>query len=280
MAEFCRCEPWVMMNPTPVREGLIRFGYWGRISAWEPAGACIRSGENISRHGHQLAKFLYNSRQLDIITSSLPTGDGCVRKQTGVKSAAYLSTVVAMLCASTAMASDDNSTFGTVSDMLGITSNKQMEKIDYSERPKLVMPPKVDQLPAPRERQLPEGWPVDADSGTRRTDRFARHPNAPPEKPKPTLLEHLHGPHRKQTDPPKAEEEGDGGGILGSWQNLRENRKRLNEDEGPAPMRNLLSEPPDGLRTPTQDLSKIKDTDKKDSWWGLFGSSEIGRAHV
>ena len=211
--------------------------------------------------------------QLDITASSLPTGDGCVRKQTGLKSAAYLSAVVAMLCATTAMASDDNSTFGTMSDMLGITSNKQMEKIDYSERPKLVMPPKVDALPAPRERQFPEGWPVDADSGTRRTDRFARHPNAPPEKPKPTLLENLHGPHRKPTDAPKAEEEGDGGGIFGSFQNLRTNRARLNEEEGPAPTRNLLSEPPDGLRTPTQDLSKLKDTEKKDSWWNFFGSS-------
>lgn len=196
-----------------------------------------------------------------------------MRKQTGIKSAAFLSTVVAILSAPTARASDDNTTFGTVSDMLGITSNKQMEKIDYSERPKLVMPPKVDKLPAPRERQLPEGWPVDADSGTRRTDRFARHPNAPPEKPKPTLLENIHGPHRKPTDAPKAEEAADDGGILGSFQNLRTNRARLNENEGPSPTRNLLSEPPDGLRTPTQDLSKMKDGDKKDSWWNFFGSS-------
>lgn len=194
-----------------------------------------------------------------------------MRKQTGLKTAAYLSTVVAILSAPAALASDDNSTFGTVSDMLGITSNKQMEKIDYSERPKLVMPPKVDALPAPRERQLPEGWPVDADSGTRRTDRFARHPNAPPEKPKPTLMERLHGPHRKPTEPSKAEEEADGGGILGSFQNLRANRARLNEDESPIPLRNLLSEPPEGLRTPTQDLSKLKDPEKKDSWWNFFG---------
>ncbi len=53
--------------------------------------------------------------------------------------------------------------------------------------------------------------------------------------------------------------------------NLRANRARLNEDEGPVPSRNLLSEPPDGLRTPSQDLSKIKDTDKKDSFWNFLG---------
>ncbi len=92
----------------------------------------------------------------------------------------YTSAFLVLLSASRTLAADDNSTLGVVSDMLGITSNKSMEKIDYNERPKLVMPPKRDALPAPRERHQPEGWPVDADSGTRRTDRFARHPSAPP----------------------------------------------------------------------------------------------------
>ncbi len=182
----------------------------------------------------------------------------------------YTSAFLVLLSASRTLAADDNSTLGVVSDMLGITSNKSMEKIDYNERPKLVMPPKRDALPAPRERHQPEGWPVDADSGTRRTDRFARHPSAPPEKPKATLLEHLHGPHHKPEQTAGGEEQADNG-ILGSMMNLRANRARLNEDEGPVPSRNLLSEPPDGLRTPSQDLSKIKDTDKKDSFWNFLG---------
>lgn len=181
-----------------------------------------------------------------------------------------LSFLLEMSIASQVWAADDNSTLGVVSDMLGVTSNKSMEKIDYSERPKLVMPPKRDALPPPRDRQKPEGWPVDADSGARRTDRFARHPNASPEKPKPTLLEHINGPHRKPAETPVTEATSDSG-ILGSIMNLRDNRARLNEDEAPVPSRNLLSEPPDGFRTPTQDLSKLKDPDKKDSFWNFLG---------
>lgn len=204
-----------------------------------------------------------------MIYASRTRGDGSVKTTNRQKTFVYITTLVPLLSASIAWAADDNSTLGTVSDMLGVTSNKSVEKIDYSERPKLVMPLKRDALPAPRERRQPEGWPVDADSGTRRTDRFARHPSAPPEKAKPTLLEHIHGPHHKPEQTPGVEEQTDNG-ILGSMMNLRANRARLNEDEGPAPTRNLLSEPPDGLRTPTQDLSKIKDPEKKDSFWSFL----------
>ena len=49
-------------------------------------------------------------------------------------------------------AADDKSTVKAVTDMVGITSDQPQEKIDYSERPKLVMPPKMDVLPAPRDR--------------------------------------------------------------------------------------------------------------------------------
>jgi len=193
-----------------------------------------------------------------------------VQTKNWLKTSVFISPIVSLLVVTCARAADDNSTLGVVSDMLGITSNKSMEKIDYNERPKLVMPPRRDALPAPRERQQPAGWPVDADSGMRRTDRFARHPNAAPEKPKPSLLEHIHGPHRKPEQTSGAEAQSDNG-ILGSIMNLQANRGKLNEDEGPVPSRNLLSEPPEGLRTPTQDLSKIKDPDKKDSFWNFLG---------
>lgn len=208
--------------------------------------------------------------KMNIISNSPKRGDGSVQTKNWRITFVHASTFLLLLSASRALAADDNSTLGTVSDMLGITSNKSMEKIDYSERPKLVMPPKRDALPAPRERHQPEGWPVDADSGTRRTDRFARHPGAQPEKPKPTLLEHLHGPHHKPEQTAGAQEQNDSG-ILGSVMNLRANRARLNEDEGSVPSRNLLSEPPDGLRTPSQDLSKVKDPDRKDSFWSFLG---------
>lgn len=208
---------------------------------------------------------------MDMISTSRQRGEASVSTKSWRKIFVYTSTLLGLLNAPGAMAADDNSTLGVVSDMIGITTNKSMEKIDYSERPKLVMPPRQNALPAPRERQQPEGWPIDADSGVRRTDRFARHPNAPPEKPKPTLLEHINGPHRKQQDAPRTEETTENG-ILGSIMNLRANRARLNEDEGPVPSRNLLSEPPDGLRTPTQDLDKVKDSEKKDSLWNFFGN--------
>ena len=229
-----------------------------------------RRFSSVSENGHQNTKIIYNSMNMNIISNSPQRGDGSVQTKNRRTTFVYISTFLLLLSASRALAADDNSTLGTVSDMLGITSNKSMEKIDYSERPKLVMPPKRDALPAPRERHQPEGWPVDADSGSRRTDRFARHPGAQPEKPKPTLLEHLHGPHHKPEQTAGAEDQSDRG-ILGSMINLRANRARLNEDEGPAPSRNLLSEPPDGLRTPSQDLSKVKDPDKKDSFWNFLG---------
>jgi hypothetical protein len=179
--------------------------------------------------------------------------------------------LAAVSAVSPSWAADDKSTVKAVTDMVGITSDQPQEKIDYSERPKLVMPPKMDVLPAPRDRtaERPPEWPSDAAVGVRRTDRFARNPNAPPEKPKPGILERLHGPHRAP-DPAKANDEG---GIIGSFMNLKENRARINNDDDNAvPTRRVLAEPPDGLRTPTQDLSKVVDPDtKKKSWWNFFG---------
>ena len=178
--------------------------------------------------------------------------------------------LTAWMIACPAWAADDKSTVKAVTDMFGLTSDQQQEKIDYSERPKLVMPPRMDMLPAPRDKeaQRPPDWPVDAAVGVRRTDRFARNPNAPPEKPKPSILEKINGPHRAP-DPARANETE--GGIIGTFMNLRDNRKRAGIDEDDTPARRVLAEPPDGLRTPTQDLSKVADTDKKPSVWNLFG---------
>jgi len=178
--------------------------------------------------------------------------------------------LTALIFAGQSWAADDKSTVKAVTDMFGLTSDQQQDKIDYSERPKLVMPPRMDMLPAPRnkEAERPAEWPVDAAIGVRRTDRFARNPNAPPEKPKPSILEKINGPHRAP-DPARANDTE--GGIIGAFVNLRENRKRTGVDEEDVPARRVLAEPPEGLRTPTQDLSKVADTDKKPSVWNLFG---------
>jgi len=164
-------------------------------------------------------------------------------------------------------AADDTPTVKAVTDMLGVTSDKQQEKIDYSERPKLVMPKKMDLLPAPQDRTAdrPSDWPVDANVGVRRTDRFARDPNGPGEKPKPALMERLRG-KRENTGAGSDDEPGLLNRILVT-------RQKAAEEDTDEPARRYLAEPPNGLRHPTQELSKVKDTSKKTGFLGsIFGS--------
>jgi hypothetical protein len=164
-------------------------------------------------------------------------------------------------------AADDTPTVKAVTDMLGVTSDKQQEKIDYSERPKLVMPKKMDLLPAPQDRAAdrPSDWPVDANVGVRRTDRFARDPNGPGEKPKPALMERLRG-KRENTGAGSDDEPGLLNRILVT-------RQKAAEEDTDEPARRYLAEPPNGLRHPTQELSKVKDTSKKTGFLGsIFGS--------
>lgn len=164
-------------------------------------------------------------------------------------------------------AADDTPTVKAVTDMLGVTSDKHQEKIDYSERPKLVMPKKMDLLPAPQDRATdrPSDWPVDANVGVRRTDRFARDPNGPGEKPKPALMERLRG-KRENTGAGSDDEPGLLNRILVT-------RQKAAEEDTDEPARRYLAEPPNGLRHPTQELSKVKDTSKKTGFLGsIFGS--------
>lgn len=171
------------------------------------------------------------------------------------------------LLVSEAWAADDKPTVKAVTDMLGVTSDKPQEKIDYSERPKLVMPKKMDLLPAPQDRTTdrPSDWPVDANVGVRRTDRFARDPNGPGEKPKPGLMERVRG-KRENTGAGSDEEPG-------LFQRILVTRQKAAEEDTDEPARRYLAEPPNGLRHPTQELSKVKDTSKKTGFIGsLFGS--------
>lgn len=173
-----------------------------------------------------------------------------------------------LLLSSTAIAGDDKAISKAVSDMLGITKDEGIEKIDYSERPKLVMPKTSSQLPPPREKPtLPEGWPQDASVGTRRTDRFARAPNAPPEKPGPKLMERLRGPASNT-----AAGADDEPGLL---QKIIINKQKSAEAEPDDPVRQLLSDPPEGLRSPTKPLKNVKDTTHKGGFLGkIFGGED------
>ncbi len=125
--------------------------------------------------------------------------------------------------ATAARAADDNSTVTSVLGILGVDMNNSGEKIDYRERPKLVVPPNPQALPEPQSGAArPASWPVDQDNTYRHGARVAKSSGGA-------------GP-----------------------------------DE---PSRATLTQPPEGYRRPTQDLSKITDADAKPSWWqNPFGS--------
>ena len=172
-----------------------------------------------------------------------------------------------LLLSSSALAADDKAVTKAISDMLGVTGDEGIDKIDYNERPKLVMPPSLTQLPTPREKPaVPDGWPTDATTGTRRTDRFARAPNAPPEKPKANLMERVRGPATNTA--PGADDEP---GLL---QKIITNKQKSAEAEPDDPVRQLLSEPPAGLRSPTMPLKDVKDTTHKNGFLGKIFSGE------
>lgn len=148
----------------------------------------------------------------------------------------------AAIQATPTQAADDKSTITSVMELVGVSSDDGVGKIDYSERPKLVLPPSRGDLPPPREDVSRSGdWPVDASASRRRNaDRYARVPNAPPEPARQGMLERALSYGGSGSNAPVIEE----------------------------PSRRMLTEPPAGYRRPTQDLSKIRDSDvKKSSWW-------------
>ena len=119
--------------------------------------------------------------------------------------------------ATPARASDDGSTMSAVLGVIGLGSSQNGEKIDYRERPKIVIPPNRQNLPAPRSsaESRPPSWPVDQENSHRQGARVAN------------------------------------GGAGGP-------------DE---PARKTLTEPPEGFRRPTKDMSTWKDPSAKPSFW-------------
>ena len=159
--------------------------------------------------------------------------------------ALHLLAGLAAIQAAPALAGDDKSTLSTMMEMVGASSDEGVGKIDYSERPKLVLPPSVAQLPQPRERaERASGWPAELSSErSRNVNRYARVPNAPPEAPRQGVFARVlsFGSGGEQSAAPAIAE----------------------------PSRIMLTEPPPGYRRPTQDLNNLRDTEtaKKSSWW-------------
>lgn len=167
---------------------------------------------------------------------------------------------LAAIQAAPALAGDDKSTWTALMEMVGASSDEGASKIDYSERPRLVLPPSAGGLPSPRERAERSGdWPTELSSERRRNaDRYARVPNAPPEEKKKGLLERIRGP--RSTAAPGAEDE------PGFLQRMLSARTRNAAAEPEGPPRRMLVEPPEGYRQPTKDLSSYGEKSGK-SWW-------------
>jgi hypothetical protein len=126
------------------------------------------------------------------------------------------SAALGALGAAPARASDDSSVGGALLGLFGVDSNSSGEKIDYRERPKIVVPPNRQALPEPRTAaDRPASWPVDLEGA------------------------HRHGARAANSS----------GG---------------NGDE---PQRKVLTEPPEGFRRSTKDMSTWKDPSAKPSWW-------------
>lgn len=185
--------------------------------------------------------------------------------------AAFALVGLAAVCGGAAQAADDKSTISSVMELFGYSSDPSAASIDYHERPKLVLPPKVGELPPPREASRPDGWPIDAAvTRQRNSDRYARVPNAPPPEKKPGLLERIRGPR-----PDYAPGTDDQPGLL---QRVLQNKRADVALSSEEPSRRLLTDPPAGYRRPSMDLNKIPDTEaKKSSWWNplsYFGNKD------
>ena len=127
------------------------------------------------------------------------------------------SAALGALGAAPARASDDSSVGGALLGLFGVDSNSSGEKIDYRERPKIVVPP--NRRPC-RSRARARTAPLPGRSI----------------KKAPTVT---------ALAPPTA----------------------ARANGGDEPPRKVLTEPPEGFRRPTKDMSTWKDPSVKPSWW-------------
>lgn len=182
----------------------------------------------------------------------------------------FLALSVAQICG-TAHAADDKSTIGAAMELFGYSSDPSAASIEYRERAKLVLPPRLGDLPAPTEKDAQiEGWPRDPGGARKRSsDRYAKVPNAPPPEKKPGLLERIRGP-RPEAAPGTDDEPG-----LLQRMIARRQSQTLSMEE---PSRRMLTDPPAGYRQPTMDLNAVGEVGAKKSGWlnpfGLMGKND------
>jgi hypothetical protein len=177
-----------------------------------------------------------------------------------------------------ALALDDQSTLTSVLGLVGVPIEENNEKIDYRERPKLVMPPKRDALPQPQARGdgRPGDWPLDQEVVRRRQSAAAAREPAPQpglnQNPiiSPTELARGRGESAPRTP--------------GDSECLNSNRrecllmtpeeakagmsdKRFSVSAGEEPGRNFLTEPPKGYRHATKDVKATSEAPKEKEDW-------------
>lgn len=192
----------------------------------------------------------------------------------GRRASARMGLALAVLCGAAsagapALAYDDQSTVMSVLSLIGVSSDDNNEKIDYRDRPKLVLPPNRQGLPEPQSRgdSRPGAWPVDQDVARRRNAQAAARQPAPQpglnQNPTISPTELAKG---RAGAPAVARTAGDSE-CLNSVNarecllmsdaeakvGTKEAEEKNNLVAGQEPSRDYLTEPPRGYRTPTKD---------------------------
>jgi hypothetical protein len=177
-----------------------------------------------------------------------------------------------------ALAFDDQSTITSVLGLVGVPIEQNDEKIDYRERPKLVLPPSREALPQPQARGdgRPGDWPLDQDVVRRRQAAAAAREPAP----QPGLNQNpVISPRELAKDRGEA-----GPRTAGDSECLNSSRrecllmspeeakagtseKRFSVTAGDEPNRSYLTEPPRGYRRATKDVKATSDAPKEKEDW-------------
>jgi hypothetical protein len=176
-----------------------------------------------------------------------------------------------------ALALDDQSTLTSVLGVVGVPIEEENEKIDYRERPGLVLPGNRQALPEPQARgdSRPGNWPVDQEVVRRRNAAAAAREPAPQpglnQNPTISAREMIHG--RGEAGERKA---GDSECLNSSRRECLlmtpEQAKaglsetRYSATAGEEPPRKYLTEPPRGYRQATKDVKATFDPKEKEDW--------------
>jgi hypothetical protein len=175
-----------------------------------------------------------------------------------------------------ALAYDDQSTITSVLGVIGVPVEEENEKLDYRERPSLVLPKDRQALPEPQARgdSRPGNWPADQEVVRRRNAAAAAREPAP----QPGLNQNPHISAREMQGRGPA-----GDRTAGDSECLNSSRRecllmtseqakagisenRFSVTAGDEPQRKFLTEPPKGYRHATKDVKATIDPDKKEDW--------------